>query len=647
MNPLQDNNQPLSGDNAAKAPYKKTKLSLKERRLLLKQYRRDAVSREYIFSRGIKGYSFGYNYHESRKNGLSVFESFYNAVFIHSLRKFDKSQKHVTDELANTFSHPKGWYGDSFYVWKNNFWSRFLELLQRVPHAFSAICVFFAELPSRIAVLFNAIVSGTDNSFRLLVNIYKITKRIALVILPVICAIPMAGYAMQKLSDRVALDVYVNGQHIGAVISADSIISSKRMLEKNLSSAIGDTYRFTDEITYSFVSGKELEYLSDSQIYSALYDIAKKDIRPAYGLYVDGVLVAATENRSVLDRAVNDIKEYFKESASFYAEEENIRVSYANNINIIPKDFHIDYLQDENRIREVLGLAPVVAEEFNHKTIMYELYYKTVGHAASKIESDAPKNVTGMGASTALSEEAADVMTSTLTNASVDVTIDYVLTKTEEVEEEYPYEITRIESELYLMGSEKLETFGKNGFRKALYEISYQNGEEIGRELISEEIIRPAEPRIIYVGTRIPSPEEAATTATGTFILPYDGTISSRYGLRTVRTFGTREFHNAWDIPGPYGSKIFASDGGVVSEVGRTSGYGLYVMINHENGYETMYAHLSSATVKKGERVGQGDVIARMGASGRVTGVHVHFEIRKDGATIDPIQFIPDAKFKY
>ncbi len=642
----QNNKSDLPQVKTAKAS-QNNKLSKKARKALLRDYRSGKISDEQLFADGIKHNDFDYFYAASRKNGLSRAESFYNALFVHSLRRFDKSKKHISDELTNTFSHPKGWYVDSFYTWKNNFWSKLLSVLQYIPRILYSAKCFFKKLPSAIASFFDSANVMMDNTFQVFIGLCKGVKKIAIFILPLICAVFMYVYADQKLNENVALDVYINGNYVGTVPSANSIISSKRMLEKNMSSAIGDNYRFTDEITYSFVSGEQLKYISDSELYSAMYSLAQKDIRPAYGLYVDGVLVAATENRSVLDKAVSDIKEYYKESVNFYAEKENIRVSYANEIKIVPKDFPVESLMEEHAIRAKLGLAPIVTEQVSYRTAIYEMYYKTIIEPAKKAQTQASKNVTGIGSVGVITEEAADVSTSATSPAQVDVTIDYVITRLEEVEEEYDYEIQRIESMGYLVGSEKLESFGKKGFRKAVYEVSYQNGEEISRELVSEEIIEPAQPRIIYVGIRTPSEQELATTATGTFILPYNGKVSSPYGLRTVSAFGTREFHNAWDIPGPYGSDILASDGGIVSKVGTTSGYGLYVMINHENGYETVYAHLSEALVEEGQRVGQGTVIAKMGASGRVTGVHVHLEIRKDGATIDPIEFIPDVTFGY
>ncbi len=299
----------------------------------------------------------------------------------------------------------------------------------------------------------------------------------------------------------------------------------------------------------------------------------------------------------------------------------------------------------EEEIRVILGLDLQVKETVQTVAVK-ELYYQGISKIKQGINTKPETSKIVVDNDTVTID--ADGQNITLTGGtSSEITLGYLITRMETAEEDVPYEIIEIETENFLAGSRKVDTFGKNGRRIATYSVTYDKDGEVGRELVSEEILKESQPKIIYIGTRVPTEEELKTTATGTFIMPYNNYLSSSYGIRNVKEFGTREFHNAWDIPGPYGSNILASDGGVVSYVGYSSGYGNHVIIDHENGYETVYAHLSRATVKKGTRVGQGDVIGRMGASGRVTGVHVHFEIRKDGTAIDPELFLGKVEERY
>ncbi len=127
---------------------------------------------------------------------------------------------------------------------------------------------------------------------------------------------------------------------------------------------------------------------------------------------------------------------------------------------------------------------------------------------------------------------------------------------------------------------------------------------------------------------------------TGSFIWPCEARrVTSTYGSRYHPIHKTYRFHAGVDVGCSYGSKVYAADTGTVLTAQYSSSYGYYVVISHGNGYSTLYAHLSKISVKVGQNVTQGSVIAYSGSSGNVTGPHLHFEIRKNGTTINPLQF--------
>lgn len=118
---------------------------------------------------------------------------------------------------------------------------------------------------------------------------------------------------------------------------------------------------------------------------------------------------------------------------------------------------------------------------------------------------------------------------------------------------------------------------------------------------------------------------------------PSAGQYTSPYGWRNNPFSGRgSEFHSGLDIAASYGTRIVATGAGRVTFSGYRAGFGYTVMINHGYGYTTMYAHCSSLNVKVGEYVERGQLIARMGRSGRATGSHVHYEVTYNGRTIDP-----------
>lgn len=121
------------------------------------------------------------------------------------------------------------------------------------------------------------------------------------------------------------------------------------------------------------------------------------------------------------------------------------------------------------------------------------------------------------------------------------------------------------------------------------------------------------------------------------------GWISSRYGVRNDPFSGQRAHHGGIDFAGRAESPIVAVASGVVTHSGDRFGYGMMVEINHGNGYVTRYAHNSENLVRVGDTVKKGQRIALMGATGRATAPHVHFEVLQNGRMVNPLQYISEA----
>lgn len=119
-----------------------------------------------------------------------------------------------------------------------------------------------------------------------------------------------------------------------------------------------------------------------------------------------------------------------------------------------------------------------------------------------------------------------------------------------------------------------------------------------------------------------------------------NGWISSNYGMRTDPFTGRRTSHNGIDFVSGTSSDVISVASGVVNFAGVKSGYGNLLEINHGNGYMTRYGHNRKILVRAGERVEKGQIVAVMGASGRATGPHVHFEVLHNGKTVNPTEYI-------
>ncbi|QFP42055.1 M23 family metallopeptidase [Borrelia miyamotoi] len=126
-----------------------------------------------------------------------------------------------------------------------------------------------------------------------------------------------------------------------------------------------------------------------------------------------------------------------------------------------------------------------------------------------------------------------------------------------------------------------------------------------------------------------------------TFLFPTQGVITSGYGYRPDPFTKIISFHNGIDIANAANTPILATKEGIVVKVGfSVGGYGRYIIISHNNGFQTLYAHLGSFAVKTGQKVSRGQIIGRMGSTGYSTGNHLHFTIFKDGKTGNPMKYL-------
>ena len=159
---------------------------------------------------------------------------------------------------------------------------------------------------------------------------------------------------------------------------------------------------------------------------------------------------------------------------------------------------------------------------------------------------------------------------------------------------------------------------------------------EAGAEgLLFEETVRGLDEAL----NQLDKARETARTAPISYPVN-DHSISSRYGLRKDPILGTQAFHSGTDFRAPTGTPVLATADGIVVSAGWNGGYGRMVEVRHASGHVTRYAHLSSISVNEGETVERGDIVGKVGSSGRSTGPHLHYEVRKGDRPVDPQGFM-------
>ncbi|MDE7199063.1 MAG: M23 family metallopeptidase, partial [Lachnospiraceae bacterium] len=198
-------------------------------------------------------------------------------------------------------------------------------------------------------------------------------------------------------------------------------------------------------------------------------------------------------------------------------------------------------------------------------------------------------------------------------------------------EEDYEADIIYVDNDDWYTNQTQTLQEPSAGHRKVVADVSYRNNEEVSREILKEEITYEAVPKIVERGTKIPP----------TYLKPISGgRLTSRFGRRKAPTRGASSYHKGIDWATPVGTAVMASSGGTVAKAGWGSGYGYVVYINHADGKQTRYGHLSKVLVKQGQTVTQGQKIALSGNTGVSTGPHVHFEILVNGAQVNPFDYL-------
>lgn len=179
------------------------------------------------------------------------------------------------------------------------------------------------------------------------------------------------------------------------------------------------------------------------------------------------------------------------------------------------------------------------------------------------------------------------------------------------------------------LGQQKVLTEGKEGSQRVTYRLIKRNGSLIEEEQIAKKVLVEPTPTIILKGTKVIRGE-----GSGKFIWPVSGArVTSYMGSRWGR------MHNGIDMIG--NSNIRAADEGVVEFAGyKKGGLGNAVIIDHQNGFKTVYGHMKSVGVKKGQIVEKGDKLGVMGSTGRSTGTHLHFEIHLNGKIKNPTSYL-------
>lgn len=452
-------------------------------------------------------------------------------------------------------------------------------------------------------------------------------KHVSKIVLPIAAAAVFFITVGAALSRNYALAVEVNGNLIGYVTDEKVIDDAGDLLRMKLSLAPDQSasdWQFTPVLHVATAS----QLSNKTQMADKILENSQNTIAKGTGLYVDGVLLAATTDG-------DELKTYLEEAKDKYADAErpDAEISFVRDVNVpdTQEVFLQESVKDFNQIEELLSQQ--VEPEVLH-TVQEDETLNSIA-AEYGITMDLLKSRNPVVAEKKDTFEP-DVGTILLIRPA-EYFLQVKLTYREYQDEELSYETETIENDTMVIGYKKTITTGETGLASVPYEYEYIDGELVSQVRVEDEktVIKEPVAAVVEVGTKQPvmMAEGGGTAGSGQFIFPVPGS--------TYSTRGYTGTHYALDLNAVTGSPIYAADGGTVIFSGWRGLYGNCVEIDHGNGFKTLYAHNSALAVSPGQTVGQGQLIAYVGATGNASGPHCHFELKLDGQRIDPYNYVP------
>lgn len=358
-------------------------------------------------------------------------------------------------------------------------------------------------------------------------------------------------------------------------------------------------------------SNRELNVLT-AQVYSAVEQKAEEAEEVMTSVGID----------AALDEIFADIEPDTEKDFSDY-DLGLLTLDFGDTVEVVES-----YLQDD----ELTPLDKAI-EEVTKDQEKEQIYEVVSGDTLSQI---AEKNEIPLDELIAMNETIEDENSVIRVGDELTVTVpepELSVERTEQMyyEEDYEADVVYVDNDDWYTNQTQTLQEPSAGHRKVVADVSYRNNEEVSREILKEEITYAAVPKIVERGTKIPP----------TYIKPISGgRLSSGFGRRKAPTRRASTYHRGVDWATPVGTAVMASSAGTVARAGWGSGYGYVVYINHADGRQTRYGHLSKVLVKQGQTVSQGQKIALSGNTGVSTGPHVHFEILINGAQVNPFDYL-------
>ena len=412
--------------------------------------------------------------------------------------------------------------------------------------------------------------------------------------------------------------VVVDGQELGVVTDKAQFAALADRVEDRVGQILDREYSMDSHVTYKWrvVNKRDLSSMAGFETY--LFNQVD-EITQGCVLTLDGEPLITQADGQKLEALLDSLK-------APYVNENTVSATFT-----VPLELHYEYVD----IRNISNNLTPVTELLTSDTVEAATYTVKAGDTASAIARRHEMDLDDLLAMNPdLDPNKLMVDQELIVRQNVPFlgvrTVDQ-LTYRETVEPPVEY----VKDDTMYQGDSKVLNPGAEGTNLVTARVTYISGVEDQRTVLDTQVVTAPQTKVVAQGTK----ERPKTMPKGYFIWPTSGPVTSGFGYRSL--FGTYNLHGGIDIYVPNGTSIKAADGGTVTIAGWNGGYGNCVIIDHGNGKATLYGHNSQLLVSPGEKVYQGQVIAKSGATGRVTGPHCHFEVRINGVQQNPRNYLP------
>ncbi len=452
------------------------------------------------------------------------------------------------------------------------------------------------------------------------------------IILPIICVVILCATVSSVFNQNYALEVECGGETVGYISNESTFTEASQMVTSQLLSTSTEIEESLNP-TYKLAAVDPSDVKNSTQLAeSMLY--GNTDIEEAYGLFIDGELVGAIRSEGDLSFILDEFTQSFNNST------QTGTLSFVQDVETKSGLYAAKDVITASELRDIICGTKLVTKSHTVKSSnTVSKLLSTYGMTEERFyELNPSVKETGL------------IAGNTVTVETEKPVLEVKCVVVRQYTVSVAYKTTTVNDPTKYTTYKKLKTQGQKGTNKVTEEIVYVGGVEQSRKVIETEVLKAPVDQVYVVGTKkyvassssgssssSSSSSGGGRTPTGMFTWPVPGVkhVSSYYGPRWGK------LHKGIDIStsGIYGRTVVAAAGGKVTRAGWFSSYGYCIDIQHSNGYLTRYAHLSKINVKVGQTVSKGQAIGKVGNSGNSTGPHLHFEIRLNGSTKNPMNY--------